>query len=213
MGVLRSGHSGAPDACRRRRYRRRRATISRWRSTRQANLPATLTFLDEAARYHHPLPRAAPCRAGSAHPCSEIVGVQRNLPLERHQVPEPWSGSIQQAPILFVSSNPSISSDEPYPELEWAPERVREFFNSASAEGPLCLQRGHRPGTEICRHAGSARQSAPDALSQRPSALAASTSARPGGRMRPAAIRAPTLATFTADQLLRGRRGVYRCRK
>jgi hypothetical protein len=52
-----------------------------------------------------------------------------------------------------------------------------------------------------------------DARSQRPSALTASTSARPGGCMRPAAIRASTLATFTADQLLRGRRGVYRCRK
>ena len=40
--------------------------------------------------------------------------------------------------------------------------------------------------------------------------LGGATSARPGSRMRPAAVRASTLATFTADQLLLGRRG-YRC--
>src|SRR5260370_27394060 len=45
-----------------------------------------------------------------------------------------------------------------------------------------------------------------------PSAFAASTSARPAGRIRPAAISSSTLATLTRDQRLRGRRGTYFCR-
>lgn len=61
------------------------------------------------------VPVVLACRAGATHPCSDIVGVQEHTSRERHQVPDPWSGAIEQAPILFVSSNPSISTDEPYP--------------------------------------------------------------------------------------------------
>ena len=76
------------------------------------------------------------CRAGATHPCSDIVGVQEHKSLERHQVPEPWSGAIEQAPILFVSSNPSISTDEPYPDMGWQPERVRDFSQFRFGGGP-----------------------------------------------------------------------------
>ena len=49
------------------------------------------------------------------------------------------------------------------------------------------------------------------AACQRPSALARSISARPAGRIRPAAISASTFWRLTFDQVLCGRRGVKRC--
>src|SRR5829696_833024 len=69
-----------------------------------------------------------------------------------------------------------------------------------------------RDGQQMAATATSRPDQPPSARAQRPSALAASTSAWPGGRIRPAAVSATTLATLTADQLLRGRRGVYRWR-
>ena len=59
------------------------------------------------------------------HPCSTIVGLQSDE--ERH-VPEPWCGHIDTAPILFVSSNPSISEVERFPTPSWSPEDTADFF-------------------------------------------------------------------------------------
>lgn len=66
-----------------------------------------------------------PC---SRHPCREIVESQRCSRLARYQVPEPWSGELELAPILFLSSNPSISSTEEYPRWEWADEDIEDYF-------------------------------------------------------------------------------------
>lgn len=44
------------------------------------------------------------------------------------QVPEPWSGHISRAPVLFVSSNPSIDPGEVYPAGDWDDERRIDFF-------------------------------------------------------------------------------------
>lgn len=53
----------------------------------------------------------------SSHPCSGITGFQWqsiDAPTrisrwrDTHQLPEPWVGHLTEAPILFVSSNPSI---------------------------------------------------------------------------------------------------------
>jgi hypothetical protein len=50
------------------------------------------------------------------HPCRKIVDYQ-NTPkwgdgtYDTFQLPEPWVGQIDRAPILFVSSNPSIGAD------------------------------------------------------------------------------------------------------
>jgi hypothetical protein len=53
-----------------------------------------------------------------AHPCARVILTQWDgVPAgeriatwrSRHQLPEPWRGRIELAPILFVSSNPSIS--------------------------------------------------------------------------------------------------------
>lgn len=43
------------------------------------------------------------------HACAKIVSVQRGLGGgNAYQVPEPWRGDIRSAPLLFISSNPSI---------------------------------------------------------------------------------------------------------
>lgn len=79
------------------------------------------------------------------HPCAEIVRSQRALTVADFQVPEPWSGPIGSAPILFVSSNPSISRsdppsdrDEEYPtgfQPIWPDERLVDFFNGRFGGG------------------------------------------------------------------------------
>jgi uracil-DNA glycosylase len=61
-------------------------------------------------------PNVARCLESDApHPCREVVRYQvRTRGVEGYgdfQVPEPWVGEITVAPILFVSSNPSIGED------------------------------------------------------------------------------------------------------
>lgn len=70
---------------------------------------------------------AAQCLDGKRLPCSAIVGSQVGPPGGFH-VPEPWSGHIARAPVLFVSSNPSIDSAEAYPTRSWDDERRADFF-------------------------------------------------------------------------------------
>lgn len=72
-----------------------------------------------------------------SHPCSTIISVQRSSSphmLDQHQVPEPWSGDIEHAPILFLSSNPSIDENpsieerEVFPLWSWQDEQIEDFF-------------------------------------------------------------------------------------
>ena len=76
-------------------------------------------------------PHARECRENLAaeNPCRKIVDYQSSLGLGKFQVPEPWSGQIEQAPILFLSSNPSIGSDEDYPTWDWSCSEVHDYFN------------------------------------------------------------------------------------
>jgi hypothetical protein len=46
------------------------------------------------------------------HPCREIVSLQDHRANPFRQSPEPWAGNLEKAPLLFVSSNPSISEGE-----------------------------------------------------------------------------------------------------
>ncbi len=70
------------------------------------------------------------------NPCSQIISVQHSShpqSLDQHQVPEPWSGDIQHAPILFLSSNPSIDEREDdereeFPLWSWQDEWIEDFF-------------------------------------------------------------------------------------
>ena len=76
-------------------------------------------------------PHVQQCLKDAAHenPCREIVESQANLGVMKFQVPEPWSGQIDTAPILFLSSNPSIGFDEIYPTQDWSSEEVYDYFN------------------------------------------------------------------------------------
>ena len=66
-------------------------------------------------------------RADPSHSCADVVGVQEGDAAE-FQVPEPWSGHIDRAPILFVGSNPSISEDEDFPTSSWSEAETIGFF-------------------------------------------------------------------------------------
>lgn len=67
----------------------------------------------------------------SPNPCSKIIAFQHEVhpeSLDQHQVPEPWSGDLQRAPILFLSSNPSIDEQEEYPLWPWSDQWIEDFF-------------------------------------------------------------------------------------
>jgi hypothetical protein len=61
------------------------------------------------------------------HPCAEIVGVQKRG-IEDRQLPEPWSGDLGKAPLLFLGSNPAFSEAEEFPRGSWPDEEVVDFF-------------------------------------------------------------------------------------
>lgn len=84
-----------------------------------------LSLLIEIAR----CPNVTACLSspGRAHPCAAIVGSQHNTASE-FQLPEPWSGHLGTAPVLFLGSNPGIAETEEYPLGRWPDESVVDFF-------------------------------------------------------------------------------------
>jgi len=65
----------------------------------------------------------------SGHSCSKIV-LSQGVDSYHFQSPEPWSGHLSDAPILFLSSNPSIGSPtyEQYPRASWDDESITNYF-------------------------------------------------------------------------------------
>lgn len=63
------------------------------------------------------------------NPCRAIIACQHQHSLNELQVPEPWSGHLTIAPILFLSSNPSIDENEHYPRASWTAEEICDFFS------------------------------------------------------------------------------------
>jgi hypothetical protein len=73
-------------------------------------------------------------------PCHRIIDYQLQefgaATLDRFQLPEPWRGHLEQAPLLFVSSNPSIgmgspdvpSEEQGHPGMSWDDSRIASFF-------------------------------------------------------------------------------------
>ncbi len=83
----------------------------------------------------------ARCKAGEDLPCSKIVAVQ-DVPLREQQVPEPWTGHLDRARLVFISSNPSIDPREAYP--RWGDdiaESVR-YFTDRFDGGPGQIRDG-----------------------------------------------------------------------
>jgi len=55
--------------------------------------------------------------------------------LSRFHLPEPWTGQIVGAPLLFLSSNPSFWDAEAYPVSTWSDEKVLDFFENRFTNG------------------------------------------------------------------------------
>ena len=72
-------------------------------------------------------------RGDAGHPCAGIVGLQ---PPDQFQVPEPWRGHIDAAPILFVSSNPSIRGREPFPPAGWTDQGIIDYYQRSLTKTP-----------------------------------------------------------------------------
>lgn len=71
-----------------------------------------------------------------AHPCRGVVTSQQSFEIADRQVPEPWVGHLGTAPILFLSSNPSISQIEVFPTGDWADAALVDFFDGRFDERP-----------------------------------------------------------------------------
>lgn len=93
-----------------------------------------MDLLQEIA--HCPIVEECKTDPHGGHPCTAIVMSQASEFLANHQVPEPWSGHLEIAPILFLSSNPSIGTNEDYyPRWSWQVERVTDFFSNRFGGG------------------------------------------------------------------------------
>lgn len=66
-------------------------------------------------------------KRGRSHPCSSIVSFQNEQNL---QLPEPWTGKLSEAPILFVTSHPSIDIEEGFPTQDWSEDDILNFFTN-----------------------------------------------------------------------------------
>jgi hypothetical protein len=74
------------------------------------------------------LPRA---RSDANHPCHRIASHQRTSSDQEHwQVPEPWRGQLDRAPLLFISSNPSIDQNDDCPWDFDPDERITSYFDT-----------------------------------------------------------------------------------
>jgi hypothetical protein len=85
-----------------------------------------MTLLREIS--HCPIIELCFRHPSTEHPCANIVRSQHSPSLADHQVPEPWSGDLEHAPILFLSSNPSLSEVEEYPRWSWPPDLTEDYF-------------------------------------------------------------------------------------
>lgn len=72
--------------------------------------------------------------ADPSHPCHAVVSAHPADITPRH-TPEPWNGRLCSAPILMVSSNPSISGAEVFPDATWSDDQLVDFFDERFTEG------------------------------------------------------------------------------
>tara|TARA_B100000315_G_scaffold253838_1_gene293554 strand:+ start:405 stop:1163 length:759 start_codon:yes stop_codon:yes gene_type:complete len=74
------------------------------------------------------------------NPCFQTIKSQ-NKDYDNFQVPEPWSGDITRAKIVFLLCNPSISENENFPTHKNKNEELEDFF--------INRHNGDRPGKYI----------------------------------------------------------------
>ena len=97
-------------------------------------------------------PNVKEARADSDHPCAEVVRSQQAAALNDFQSPAPWVGQVHSAPILFVSSNPSISDTEHHPTWRKSTDFKVDYFERHFGGG---AQPWTRDGTRTLQLDGS----------------------------------------------------------
>ena len=79
------------------------------------------------------------------HPCNQVVTWQKEKwPLKIESIhespmhrPEAWTGNLSQAPIIFISSNPSFNSEENFPNWQtslWSRTQILDFAMNRFSE-------------------------------------------------------------------------------
>lgn len=81
-------------------------------------------------------PNVARCFESACHdhPCTTIVNHQSTLGIDEPYVPVPWIGHIATAPILFLSSNPSVTGVEHAPKASWSDDDIIDFHENGFDE-------------------------------------------------------------------------------
>ena len=80
-------------------------------------------------------PNVKAARSDNGPPCAEVVRSRDVRTLNEFQVPSPWVGQIHRAPILFVSSNPSISETEHHPTWRKSADFRIDYFENHFSRG------------------------------------------------------------------------------
>ncbi len=78
--------------------------------------------------------------------CKEITNLQRKS--NNWQIPEPWSGFLDSAPVLFICLNPSIDENQLYPlkdSTKWPDKRIVDYFTNLFAMDGRWVKDGIRP--------------------------------------------------------------------
>ncbi len=114
----------------------------------------TALLLEEIAR----CPVVVSCKSGADHPCSRVVDAQRDVGLPQHQVPEPWSGHLDEALVLFIGTSPAIARGEDYAVWSDPPQEVAGYFEDRFGDGPRQVRDGIYPPIPG-RHSSTALQS------------------------------------------------------
>jgi len=92
------------------------------------------------------------------HPCRKVVSAQFEqgdiTSVDQWHAPEPWTGDIERAKVLFVSSNPSFHHDDTYPGFpahDGLPVSPVHFFHSRFHDARFTdangLRARHRDGS------------------------------------------------------------------
>ena len=97
-------------------------------------MPAANQSLEELLVAISRCPEVSQVQSCKTHPCAAIVGTQDAASF---QLPEPWRGHVDSAPILFISSNPSISGKRTFPPQEWPDSKVVAYYRDAFDENAL----------------------------------------------------------------------------
>ena len=101
----------------------------------------TRALLEEIA--HCPI--VVSCKSGHEHPCGRVVDLQRDASLSKHQVPEPWSGHLDEALILFVGTGPAMARGEDYAVWSDPADEVADYFDGRFGDGPRQILDGVYP--------------------------------------------------------------------